>query len=241
MYLAGSLYRRRIAWQDRRMARTDRLLALTALLRDGAHHRAEDLAASLGVSLRTIYRDMDRLAAAGVPVEGRPGAGYRLAERLALPPLDLTPEEFDALSLGVAIVAQAADPVLKAAAQSLTAKLEAALPAETIAEAEAWKHAFNPLADPARGLSHLADLRSAIGARQKLRIAYAGNAEAEVIRPLRLASTGGAWVLSGWSDTADAFRDLRVDLIERATPLPELFVDEPGKRLRDRQTEAART
>ncbi|MFC3118000.1 helix-turn-helix transcriptional regulator [Jhaorihella thermophila] len=133
------------------MRRADRLHEIIRLLRDGQVHRADGFARRLGVSVRTIYRDMERLARAGVPVEGARGVGYRLARRVVLPPLTLTGQEVDALNLGLAIVAEAPDPDLRAAALSLVDKLDAALPAETIAEAEAWKAEPDPLADAARG------------------------------------------------------------------------------------------
>ena len=218
------------------MARTDRLLDILRLMRDGDLHRAQDLAHRLDVSARTIYRDMERLAAAGVPVQGTRGTGYRLADTVALPPLTLSQAELEALNLGIAIVAEAADPELKAAAQALADKVDAALPEETIAEAEAWKTALTPFADAARGLSHMATLRGAIRGRQKLRIAYRtpdGTLTRRTIRPLKLESWGRVWTLAAWCEAREAFREFRLDLIEEAAALPELFVDEPGKTLAD--------
>lgn len=221
------------------MTRTDRLVTLINLLRDGSLHRAQDLATRLDVSVRTIYRDMDRLFASGVPVQGTPGTGYRMADTIALPPLHLAPAELDALHLGIAIVSEAADPELQAAAQALAHKIDHALPAETIAEADAWKTALSPMADAARGLSHMTSLRSAIAGRQKLRLSYRepnGDLSHRTIRPLRLESWGRVWLLTAWCEACGDFRDFRLDLIEAAMPLPELFTDEPGKRLMDRPT-----
>ena len=104
------------------MRRTDRLFEIIQILRDGKLHRAQDIAERLEVSTRTIYRDMDTLVASGVPVEGERGVGYMVREQISLPPLTLTPEELEALNLGMAIVAEAADPDLKAAALSLAAR-----------------------------------------------------------------------------------------------------------------------
>jgi predicted DNA-binding transcriptional regulator YafY len=219
------------------MARTDRLIRLITLLRDGALHRAEDLAERLDVSVRTVYRDMDRLAQSGVPVQGRRGTGYRLADTITLPPFRLSPEELNVLSLGLAIVSEAADPDLKSTARALADRIDALLPAETIAEAERWKTALTPVADAARGLSHMASLRGAIAGRQKLRLAYLktdGTRSLRTIRPLKLDCPGRVWLLTAWCELRNDFRDFRLDLIETATPLPELFTDEPGKRLSDR-------
>lgn len=220
------------------MSRTNRLFDIIQILRDGALHRAEDLARRLDVSLRTIYRDMDRLAQAGVPVEGSRGAGYRLHEAIALPPLTLTPQELEALNLGIAIVAEAADPDLRTAAHALAAKLDAALPEGTIAEAEAWKTAITPFADTARGFAQMPTLRAAIKARQKLQITYRdvdGTQSTRRIRPLHMEHWGRVWGLTAWCEAEATFRVFRVDLIEAASALPELFVDEAGKRLTDYQ------
>lgn len=218
------------------MTRNDRLARILGLMRDGRQHRARDIALRLGVSERTVYRDMDLLAAAGVPVAGIRGAGYRLADLVPLPPLVLTPAELEALNLGIAIVAELPDPDLRAAALSLADRIDAALPAETPDQAEAWKLADYPLADAARGFAHMATLRAAIRGRQKLRVTARdrrGARAAATLRPLRLEHLGRVWILTAWDETAGAFAELRLDLIEQARALPELFVDEPGKRLAD--------
>ncbi|MCE8516608.1 YafY family transcriptional regulator [Ruegeria pomeroyi] len=220
------------------MRRTDRLFDIIQILRDGKLHRARDIAARLEVSVRTIYRDMDTLAASGIPVEGERGVGYMVREQITLPPLNLTPEELEALNLGMAIVAEAADPELKAAAQRLAEKIDAVLPTQTVAEADAWKFAVYPFADAARGLAHMAPIRAAIKARQKLRLLYRridGELTERTIRPLHMEYWGRVWTLTAWCELRAGFRVFRIDLIETLSPLPELFRDEPGKTLADYQ------
>ncbi|WP_195820504.1 helix-turn-helix transcriptional regulator [Roseobacter sp. MH60115] len=218
------------------MRRTDRLFDIIQILRDGKLHRAQDIAETLEVSTRTIYRDMDTLVASGVPVEGERGVGYMITEAISLPPLNLTVAELEALNLGMAIVAEAADPDLKAAALSLTDKVDAVLPTKTIADADQWKFAVYPFADAARGFAHMPTLRAAIRAKQKLRLTYTSK-EARVttrtIRPLHMEYWGRIWTLTSWCELRNDFRVFRVDLIQTAEALPELFVDEPGKTLAD--------
>ncbi|SPH21700.1 hypothetical protein ASD8599_02452 [Ascidiaceihabitans donghaensis] len=221
------------------MRRSDRLFDAMQILRDGNLHRAKDIAQKLDVSLRTIYRDMDTLVASGVPIEGTRGVGYKISPAVTLPPLTLTPSELEALNLGIAIVAEAADPDLKAAAETLAEKVDAMLPERGIADADSWKFASYPFADAVRGFSHMATLRTAIKARQKLRITYHSKGDritTRKIRPLHLEYWGRIWSLTAWCETRDAFRVFRVDLIQSADALPELFVDEPGKRLEDHVT-----
>lgn len=211
------------------MPRAARLFALHAALRDGALHTAADLAARLGVTQRTIYRDMATLATSGIPVEGTRGTGYRLPRIVALPPLTLTEAEADALTLGILILAETTDPDLHAAATSLAAKLDAALPEH--APAPEWLTAHRAGASAARGLSHVPVLRGAIRSRQKLRLTHDG--AAMTVRPLALENWSRHWVLTCWNETTKDHARLRLDLIEAAEALPELFADEPGKRLSD--------
>jgi predicted DNA-binding transcriptional regulator YafY len=218
------------------MRRTDRLFDLVTALRDGRLHRAQDLAARLEVSVRTIYRDMETLQASGIPVAGERGVGYMLTAPVTLPPLNLTLLELEALELGMAVVAEAADPDLQKAARSLSAKIDAVIPADRGPPKAGWGFAVYPFADAARGFRHMPALRAAIRARQKLDLAYRdadGAATARVIRPLQMEYWGRVWTLTAWDDTRAAFRTFRIDRIEEVRPRPELFVDEPGKSLAD--------
>ena len=222
------------------MPRADRLIEMIRILRDGRLHRAEDLAARLGTSPRTIYRDMDRLIASGVPIEGRRGLGYRATAAVTLPPLNLTMTELEALHLGLAAVRRAEDAELREAARSLSARIDAVLP-EDRGRADGWSFATPPLGDAIAGFRHMASLRAAIRARQKLQLTLRGGDGAEtaqVLRPLRLDYWGRVWTLAGWSETTKDFAELRVDRITALRVLPQLFVDEVGRRLVD--LEAAR-
>lgn len=218
------------------MRRTDRLFELIQILRDGRLHRAQDLADRLGVSVRTIYRDMDTLITSGVPIEGERGLGYMATAAITLPPLNLTMTELEALHLGMAVVGEAGDPELQAAAQSLSAKIDAVLPEDRSAPRSGFGFAVYPFAEAARGFRHMPPLRAAIRARQKLRIGYPdaeGAPSDRVIRPLQMEYWGRLWTVTVWCETGGDFRVLRVDRIETLKVLPQLFVDEPGKTLAD--------
>jgi predicted DNA-binding transcriptional regulator YafY len=79
-------------------------------------------------------------------------------------------------------------------------------------------------------------LRSAIKARQKVRLTYTSRETAvtsRVIRPLHMEYWGRVWTLTSWCELRNGFRVFRLDLIESAEALPDLFVDEPGKTLAD--------
>lgn len=218
------------------MRRTDRLFDIIQTLRDGKLHRAQDIADALGVSVRTIYRDMDTLVASGVPVQGERGVGYVITQAVNLPPLTLTADELEALNLGIAIVAEAADDALKSAAQSLADKIDAVLPERSIAPADTWKFAVYPFADTVRGFAQMPTLRAAIRARQKLRLTYHSKGDritTRTIRPLHMEYWARVWTLTSWCELRNDFRVFRVDLVQSAEALPEMFVDEPGKTLAD--------
>ncbi|KMK66925.1 YafY family protein [Puniceibacterium sp. IMCC21224] len=217
------------------MKRADRLYALMTRLRDGSLHRAEDLATALGVSVRTIYRDMDTLAASGVPVAGARGAGYTAHASITLPPLNLTQTELEALHLGLAAVGAGTLPDLASAAAALSAKIDAVLPEDAGAAPGRFGFATYPFAEAAQGFRHMPAFRAAIRARQKLRIALIGEAAAHAVRPLHIDYWGRIWTGIVWDEDTGDFASLRIDRIAELSPLPGLFVDEPGKRLADYQ------
>lgn len=208
------------------MTRRDRLTRLMQLLKSGGSHRAADMAAELGVTVRTLYRDMDRLRAAGVPVEGHRGTGYRITASITLPPLNLTPEELEALQIGLVAVTRSGDAALAEAADTLAAKLDAALPEDGRAPPGAL-----PLDSAADAAPWLAVLRRAIRARQKLRLVAEG--KEHELRPLRLDFWGRLWTLSGWSETEGRFVELALERIDDLEVLPNLFIEEPGRSASD--------
>ena len=125
---------------------------------------------------------------------------------------------------------------MRAAANTLADKLDAVLPQSAVPQADAWKFAASAFADAARGLSQIPTLRAAIKARQKLRITYTGRDGAvtsRVIRPLHLEYWSRIWTLTAWCELRSAHRVFRLDLVNSAEALPELFNDEPGKTLAD--------
>ena len=213
------------------MRRADRLMQLVQVLRDGNLHKAADLAAVVNVSLRTIYRDMETLAASGVPITGERGIGYRVTAAVTLPPLNLTMTEVEALHLGLSAVGQSGDKELSAAARALSAKLDAVMPEDRSRAPAGYGFAVYPFADAARGFQHLPAMRQAIRTRQKLSITL--NGDERTVRPLQLDYWGRLWTCIVWCEKSKDFSDLRVDQITELRILPSLFVDEHGKSLAD--------
>lgn len=211
--------------------RSDRLFDLIQLLRDGRLHRGRDLAERLGISLRTLYRDMDTLIASRVPIEGERGLGYMMTAPITLPPLNLSLQELEALHLGLSVVAKASDKEMAAAAETLAAKIDADLPEDRAARASGQGFAVYPFAEAARGFVHMAPLRAAVRSRRKVDITYDGDAHR--IRPLQTEYWGRIWTLTAWCETKADFAVFRVDRIETLDVSFDAFEDEPGKTLAD--------
>ncbi len=217
------------------MRRSDRLSEIIEIIRDGRLHLARDIAQALGVSVRTVYRDMDTLVASGVPLEGERGVGYLLREPVFLPPMTLSMVELEALHLGMAIVARAADEELQAASRTLLAKV-----AETASNRrntpKSWGFGVYPLAQAQLGLKHMPKIRAAIRAGERLRISYHAlddTTTTRTVRPLQIEYWGQVWTLSTWCDLRDAFRAFRIDRISTCERTGQLFKPETGKTLQD--------
>jgi predicted DNA-binding transcriptional regulator YafY len=217
--------------------RTDRLYEIIQIISDGRLHLARDIAEKLEVSVRTVYRDIDSLVASGVPVEGERGVGYLLREPIHLPPLTLTAEELEALHFGMAVAAEAADPVLQKAASNLLAKIDRVIPPSRRADPRAWGFAVYPLETAARGHAHLPALRQAVREERLIRLAYLKPsdiaAQTREVRPLQLEFWGWAWTLTAWCELRQDFRVFRVDRIQSVELLAARFKDEPGRGLAD--------
>ncbi len=216
------------------MRRADRLFDLVQILRDGKLHRAADLGRRLGVSTRTVWRDMAALAGSGLPVEGARGVGYQLRDPTTLPPMTLTRDEFEALRLGITLVAGAADPTTARAAVSLRAKIGAVAPVRA-QDPGADSFVFAS-AEAARAAPYLALIRRAIRDHLTLALGYPDASGAERvrrIRPLHLDYWGRAWTLTAWCDLSNDFRVFRVDLLTSLAHDGGAFLPEPGKMVED--------
>ncbi len=214
------------------MSRAQRLLALLQLLHCHRYPvRAAALAAELGVSLRTLYRDVATLQAQGARIEGAPGLGYVLRPGFTLPPLTFTEDEVEALVLGARWVVDRADAPLGAAARHAVAKIRAVLPPDRRQSLEdttllvgpgAPLNGAPPVAEHAGGDAGLTIIRRTIRAERKLTLTYRDLHERESVRtiwPFALAFFDRARVVVGWCELREGFRHFRTDRIAALTPL----------------------
>ncbi len=100
------------------MRRADRLFQLVQVLRARRFATGQQIADELGVSKRTVYRDIADLQGSGVPIQGEAGVGYRIDRGFELPPLTFNAQEIESLVLGARIVATWGDSDLAEQLQS---------------------------------------------------------------------------------------------------------------------------
>ena len=201
-----------------------RLLQLLSLLQTPREWPGGELSERLGVSRRTVRRDVDRLRELGYPVRATMGSdgGYRLVAGKAMPPLVLDDEEAVAIAVGLrAGAGHAVEGVDEASVRAL-AKLEQVLPSRLRHRVSTLQAATTPLTS-GDGASiapeTLTVIASAIAGRERLRFAYRAKDGAESRRrtePYRLVSTGRRWYLVAYDlDRAD-WRTFRVDRVADA-------------------------
>jgi predicted DNA-binding transcriptional regulator YafY len=208
------------------MRRADRLFQIVQILQHRRLTTAAILAERLGVSERTVYRDIKDLGGSGVPIQGEAGVGYRLGKDFELPPLMFTHAEIQALVLGARMVESWADPELKAAAQSALEKVEAALPKDQRPRVHSTAMHSLSFNVPKEAREHLGALRMAINERRFVTLHYRDVKDAVTqrsIRPLGLFFWGRHWTLGAWCDLREDFRNFRVERVEALEVTAETF------------------
>ncbi|HEX6947431.1 MAG TPA: YafY family protein [Acidimicrobiia bacterium] len=204
------------------MHSAERLLRLLGLLQGRVDWTADDLAQRLGVTPRTIRRDIARLRDLGYPVEALagPGGGYRLGAGGKLPPLLLDDEEALAVALGLRVTMTTVGG-LEEASMSAMGKLEQVLPPrirqslEDFSESTVTVPGAPSRVDP----SVVAVLTRASRERQRVRFSYkdARGVESERhVEPLRIVHTGRRWYLVAYDMDREDWRTFRVDRMSEA-------------------------
>jgi predicted DNA-binding transcriptional regulator YafY len=214
------------------MSRAQRLLDLIQLLR---RHRfpvaGAVLADELGVSLRTLYRDIDTLKAQGAPIDGEAGVGYVLRPGFMLPPLMFSEEEIEALVLGGRWVAGRTDEPLGRAARNAIAKIAAVLPDDLKDSLETSTLLIGKDQRIAAGDTELPTVREAIRTERKLRIGYLDNEEKNTRRtiwPFALGFFERVRIVVAWCELRNGYRHFRTD---RISTLKMLDARYPRRRL----------
>ncbi|OMF21717.1 YafY family protein [Paenibacillus sp. FSL H8-0259] len=219
------------------MNKTERLLSIVMELQRSKLHTADELAAVLGVSVRTIYRDMQALSEAGVPIIGETGLGYSLMEGYFLPPISFTTEEAVSLLLGAEFIEKRFDPTYRNSARSSRRKIEAILSRPMREETTRIQGSIRLLqrdekVKMAREKVNLGIIREAMLEGKKLRLTYhkrvaeAGGNRVNVrtVSPYGLAhDEQNGWLLLAFCDLREDIRHFRVSRISDLTVTEDTF------------------
>lgn len=199
---------------------TARTLELLALLQTHRHWKGSELAERLGVSERTVRRDVDRLRQLGYPVDAEPGieGGYRLAVGTHVPPLMFDDDEAIALAVGLRGAAVAAIDGIEDSSVALMAKLDLILPERLKRRIEAFRSSVSVMTYTPSNLSVSPDALAVLsqGCRdaEEVRFDYArrdGEESRRLVQPHQLVSAGKRWYLVAWDLRRDDWRTFRVD------------------------------
>lgn len=212
------------------MDKTERLFAIMDALR--RHRRpvtAARLAEDQGVSVRTLYRDIQTLIGLGAPIEGEAGIGYMLRSGFFLPPLMFSADELEALVLGARWVQAQPDVELSQAARNALGKIATASPddlRDRIADTALWPI---QVGGQDRALPLMSLVREAMRTERALEIEYqdeAGSMSRRAIWPLQLGYYENKQIVAAWCTLRADFRHFRTDRITAADLTGERF----GKR-----------
>ena len=196
------------------MKKTERLFRIIDRLRG---HKmavtADTLALEMGVSPRTIYRDMKTLESQAIPVEGEAGVGYMLGAGFDAPPLAFDRDELDALTIGLRLVGREADPILQGAALSALEKIRTSSNFNT-------DDIDTPIFAPDFGrhehLHMMSIMRIAMRNATMMDLEYealSGARTLRTVKPLALIFFPNAHLLAAWCELRQDFRNFRMDKI----------------------------
>jgi predicted DNA-binding transcriptional regulator YafY len=195
---------------------------------------ADTLAETFEVSPRTIYRDIQNLIDSGVPIKGEAGVGYVIDKSYHLPPIMFDADDLEAIALGIGMVGNWTDEQFAAKAQSAFKKIQATLPAPLIHEL----HQISTFSAP----SHykipwevsFTQIRECIRRKNKIQFSYLDlqqQTSQRTIWPLALISFSPVWLLAGWCELRQSFRNFRLDRISEYVTLDNRYSNEKDKNL----------
>lgn len=203
------------------MNRIDRLMAIITLLQANRRRSVAQIAEHFGISQRTVFRDLRAIGEIGVPLIFEPEKGYSVGSGFFLPPVSLTAEEAQALSLAEPLILRFADRSVQQHYGSALAKIKMVLnraPRESLEGAQQQAAHFIPdhYAHLMPDTDYLTPLQNAIQERRIVRIAYLNQRDEPSLRevePIGLTFYSLNWHLVAWCHLRQEYRDFRTSRI----------------------------
>lgn len=206
-----------------------RLLRLLSLLQARREWSGGELAERLGVTTRTVRRDVERLRELGYPVDAlRGAAGYRLGAGASLPPLLLDDDEAVAVAVGMRTATSGSITGIEETALRVLGKLEQVLPSRLRQRVTTLQQTTVRVdaSGPRIGSDTLMAVADACRRSERLRMDYTTHDGEEAVRtvePHRLVSWGRRWYLVAWDTERGDWRTFRVDRLRPRIPTGPRF------------------
>ncbi|MCB9992148.1 MAG: YafY family transcriptional regulator [Hyphomicrobiaceae bacterium] len=201
------------------MKKSERLLELLQALRRRRRPVAgKVLAEEMGVTLRTLYRDIDALRALGAAISGEAGIGYQLDKGFFMPPMMLNAEEVEALVLGLRLLIYGPDRDMAGVAQNVRAKIADSMPEDMRDLMDGVGLFALPNYAEVEGSAHLSTIRAAIRNECELKLGYVDRNDSETERtvwPISLGYIGNRQMLQAWCTLRGDFRSFWIDRMKR--------------------------
>lgn len=219
------------------MRRADRLIKIVHYLRRMRHAvTAAKIAEDFEICQRTVYRDIQDLMNSGVPIYGEAGVGYVIDKKYHLPPVMFDFDELEAIALGINMVCNWTDEQFSLKANSALEKIQAVLSETLLRDMnQLTTHSVESKGKIPWEVS-FSDIRECIRNKRKIQFHYKDLKDKESrrkIRPLSMVFFGPVWLVTGWCETREAFRNFRLDRMRQLVVTNQTFRDERGKTLRD--------
>lgn len=217
------------------MRRADRLIKITHFLRQRRRAvTAKQIAEAFDICTRTVYRDIQCLMDSNVPIAGEAGVGYIIDKQYYLPPITFDADELEAIGLGISMVRQWTDNKFADSADSAFEKIQAVLPSNLQGELQQITTYAIPIRPPMPWTVSFSELRECIRARRKIGINYTdqeNQSTTRTVRPLALFFFNPVWLLAGWCEKREDFRNFRLDRIKTLQLSEDIFDDDDNKSL----------
>ena len=218
------------------MRRADRLIKIVHYLRRMRRAvTARQIAEHFEVCQRTVYRDIQDLMNSGVPIVGEAGVGYLIDKKYHLPPVMFDFDELEAIALGINMVRTWTDEKFSKVAENALEKIQAVLSEPLLNEMQQLTTYSAESGDKIPWEVSFSDIRECIRSRRKIKFHYTDlndKTSDRTIRPLSLVFFGPVWLVLGWCETREDFRNFRLDRMAELAIPGTTFKDEKDKTIK---------